>query len=73
MWGIGGLTFGLSMRYLGIAMGVAVALGFCAAFGTLVPPAFAGELGGLFSTRSGQVVMLVSILKMRENLGGALE
>ena len=58
MWGIGGLTFGLTMRYLGIALGVAVALGFCAAFGTLVPPAFAGELGGLFATRSGQVVML---------------
>ncbi|MES2922771.1 MAG: L-rhamnose/proton symporter RhaT [Verrucomicrobiota bacterium] len=58
MWGIGGLTFGLSMRYLGIALGVAVALGFCAAFGTLVPPAFEGKLGGLFATRSGQVVML---------------
>ena len=58
MWGIGGLTFGLTMRYLGIALGVAIALGFCAAFGTLVPPAFAGELGGLFATRSGQVVML---------------
>lgn len=58
MWGIGGLTFGLSVRYLGIALGVAVALGFCAAFGTLVPPAFSGELGGLFATRSGQMVML---------------
>src|SRR5688572_2450830 len=32
MWGIGGLTFGLTMRYLGIALGMAVALGFCAAF-----------------------------------------
>ena len=31
MWGIGGLTFGLTMRYLGIALGMAVALGFCAA------------------------------------------
>src|SRR4051794_32942893 len=43
IWGIGGLTFGLSMRYLGVALGFAVALGFCAAFGTLIPPIFKGE------------------------------
>ena len=38
MWGIGGLTFGLTMRYLGLSLGMGVALGYCAAFGTLVPP-----------------------------------
>jgi L-rhamnose-H+ transport protein len=38
MWGVGGLTFGLTMRYLGMSLGMAVALGFCAFFGTLVPP-----------------------------------
>src|SRR5262245_6195887 len=38
LWGIGGLTFGLSMRYLGLSLGYAVALGFCATFGTLIPP-----------------------------------
>ena len=43
LWGIGGLTFGLSIRYLGIAMGQSIALGFCAAFGTLIPPVVAGE------------------------------
>jgi L-rhamnose-H+ transport protein len=37
LWGIGGLTFGLSVRYLGMSLGYAVALGFCAAFGSLVP------------------------------------
>lgn len=58
MWGIGGLTFGLTMRYLGIALGMAVALGFCAAFGTLVPPIFAGEFGKILSTASGQMVLL---------------
>ena len=42
LWGIGGLTFGLTMRYLGIALGVAVALGYCAVFGTLMPPLFNG-------------------------------
>ncbi len=40
LWGIGGLTFGLSMRYLGVALGQSIALGFCAAFGTLIPPIF---------------------------------
>ena len=38
LWGVGGLTFGLSIRYLGVAMGQSIALGFCAAFGTLIPP-----------------------------------
>lgn len=40
MWGFGGLTFGLTMRYLGMSLGMGVALGYCAAFGTLVPPVF---------------------------------
>lgn len=40
MWGLGGLTFGLTMRYLGMSLGMGVALGFCAAFGTLIPPIF---------------------------------
>ena len=37
LWGVGGLTFGLSMRYLGVALGQSIALGTCAAFGTLFP------------------------------------
>lgn len=40
MWGLGGLTFGLSMRYLGMSLGMGVALGYTAAFGTLLPPIF---------------------------------
>jgi L-rhamnose-H+ transport protein len=40
MWGVGGLTFGLTMRYLGMSLGMGVALGYCAAFGTLLPPFF---------------------------------
>ena len=43
LWGIGGLTFGLSMRYLGIALGQSVSLGTCAAFGTLIPAVLAGD------------------------------
>jgi L-rhamnose-H+ transport protein len=40
LWGIGGLTFGLSMRYLGMSLGMSVALGFTSAFGALVPPIY---------------------------------
>ena len=40
LWGVGGLTFGLTMRYLGMSLGMGVALGYCAAFGTLLPPIF---------------------------------
>lgn len=42
LWGIGGLTFGLSMRYLGVALGQSISLGTCSAFGTLLPALFAG-------------------------------
>jgi L-rhamnose-H+ transport protein len=58
MWGIGGLTFGLSMRYLGLSLGMALSLGFCAVFGTLVPPLFHGQLAGMISTASGRIVIL---------------
>jgi L-rhamnose-H+ transport protein len=58
MWGVGGLTFGLTMRYLGIALGYAIALGLCAAFGTLMPPLFSGELAAMAHTISGQVILL---------------
>jgi L-rhamnose-H+ transport protein len=51
LWGFGGLTFGLSIRYLGIALGQSVALGLCAAFGTLIPPIVAGDK--MFSTAAG--------------------
>jgi L-rhamnose-H+ transport protein len=57
LWGIGGLTFGLTMRYLGIALGYAVALGMCAAFGTLVPPMFDGTLIKMFNDKPGLVTL----------------
>lgn len=43
LWGVGSLTFGLSMRYLGIALGQSLALGTCSAFGTLVPALLKGN------------------------------
>jgi L-rhamnose-H+ transport protein len=56
LWGFGGLTFGLSIRYLGIALGQSIALGLCAAFGTLIPPIVAGV--NLFSSTSGILTVI---------------
>ena len=58
LWGLGGLTFGLTMRYLGIALGMAVALGYCAAFGTLVPPIYHGNFHELLDNTPGLVILL---------------
>lgn len=58
LWGVGGLTFGLSMRYLGVALGQSIALGLCAGIGTLVPPLVNGQ--NLFSDRAG-ILMLIGV------------
>lgn len=62
LWGIGGLTFGLALRYLGMALGMAIALGLTAAFGTLIPPAFYGQLPSMMALLSGQVIILGVVL-----------
>ena len=50
-YGIGGLTFGLAIRYMGIALGQSLIFGLAAALGTLIPPIVAGE--NLLASRSG--------------------
>lgn len=57
LWGAGGLTFGLTMRYLGMSLGMALALGFCATFGTIMPPLVGGEFMGLITSASGLVTL----------------
>lgn len=69
LWGVGGLTFGLSMRYLGVALGQSIALGTCAALGTIMGPvllnAFFPELNAMesltFAVIMGVVITLVGI------------
>jgi L-rhamnose-H+ transport protein len=56
LWGIGGLTFGLSIRFLGVALGQSIALGLCAAFGTLIPPLVAGD--NLFTSAAGILTLI---------------
>ncbi len=69
LWGVGGLTFGLSMRYLGVALGQSIALGTCAGLGTIMGPVLLNiwfpELKPLesltFAVILGVVVTLIGI------------
>lgn len=62
LWGVGGLTFGLSMRYLGVALGQSIALGTCAGLGAILGPVFTGHASDLTSSVIiGVVVTLVGI------------
>ena len=62
LWGIGGLTFGLSMRYLGVALGQSIALGTCAGLGTILTPVFTGNVSDLtLPVIVGVVVTLAGI------------
>lgn len=62
LWGVGGLTFGLSMRYLGVALGQSIALGACSGLGAILGPVMTGHAGDLtFAVIFGVVVMLIGI------------
>lgn len=62
LWGVGGLTFGLSMRYLGVALGQSIALGTCAGLGTVLTPLLTGRVGDLTApVLIGVLVTLVGI------------
>jgi L-rhamnose-H+ transport protein len=57
LWGVGGLTFGLSMRYLGMSLGYSLALGCTAAFGTIIPPVYYRTFLQMLRQPSGLVTL----------------
>jgi len=63
IWGIGGLTYGLGVRYLGMSLGNSVILGFCSAFGALVPAIYYSIV---------PTVGKISFVHMISNPGGRL-
>ncbi|MCC6410625.1 MAG: L-rhamnose/proton symporter RhaT [Saprospiraceae bacterium] len=63
LWGIGGLTYGLGVRYLGMSLGNSVVLGFCSAFGALVPSVYYALV---------PVEGKTTIVEMAQNTGGQL-
>ncbi|NJX14309.1 L-rhamnose/proton symporter RhaT [Tamlana crocina] len=66
LWGVGGLSYGLGVRYLGMSLGNSVVLGFCSVFGALVPSIyynFNPEAGKttfteMLASSGGRVVLL---------------
>lgn len=60
-WGLGGLTWGLMIRYLGVGLGLAIGCGLVASVGTIVPKAIAGGLGDLLTPGAG-IASLVGII-----------
>lgn len=62
LWGVGGLTFGLSMRYLGVALGQSISLGTCAGLGTILAPVFTGQASSItWAVVIGVLVTLAGI------------
>lgn len=65
LWGVGGLSYGLGVRYLGMSLGNSVVLGFCAAFGAIVPSIYyninptEGKISftDMMATPGGQLVL----------------
>lgn len=66
LWGVGGLTFGLSMRYLGVALGQSISLGTCAGLGTILGPVllniFFPELNALQSLTAAVIIGVIVTL-----------
>ena len=65
LWGVGGMSFGLGIRYLGMSLGNSVVLGFCAAFGAIVPAIYYDfypvddkvSLSDMLAYSGGQIVL----------------
>ncbi|HWG22426.1 MAG TPA: L-rhamnose/proton symporter RhaT [Terracidiphilus sp.] len=57
MWGIGNVSYGLTMRHLGMSLGIGVAIGVVLVVGTLAPPLMHGQAAMLFETRGGLFTM----------------
>jgi len=57
LWGVGGITYGLTIRHLGLSLGIGMAIGLTLIVGTLLPPLVQGQAAMLFATRSGLISM----------------
>ena len=64
MWGVGGLTWGLMIRYLGVGLGLAIGCGLCSAAGTLIPPILSGNLQRLFGTAAANASLLGVVVSL---------
>jgi L-rhamnose-H+ transport protein len=58
MWGVGNVSYGLTMRYLGMSLGIGVAIGVTLVVGTLIPPIIHGQSSELVTTRGGLLTLV---------------
>ena len=58
MWGIGNINYGLTMRYLGMSMGIGIAIGITLIVGTLMTPIINGNFDVLINTEGGRMTLL---------------
>lgn len=70
MWGAGGLTWGLMIRYLGVGLGVAIGCGLCAAVGTLLPPLVQGDFQSLVAAPGGLQALIALLAGVAISLVG---
>jgi L-rhamnose-H+ transport protein len=66
LWGFGGLTWGLMIRYLGVGLGLAMGAGLTSAAGTLIPPMLKGSAAtaAMFHTPGGQVSVAAAAVSL---------
>jgi L-rhamnose-H+ transport protein len=57
MWGVGNVSYGLTMRYLGMSLGIGVAIGVVLVVGTLIPPIIDGQAAMMFETHRGLLTL----------------
>jgi L-rhamnose-H+ transport protein len=57
LWGLGGLAWGMAVRYIGIALGFSIATGFLSSLGTMVPIIAEGKLDATLATPSGRITI----------------
>jgi L-rhamnose-H+ transport protein len=72
MWGAGGLTWGLMIRYLGVGLGLAIGCGLCASFGTLLPPLLLGEFAVLAGKAGGMAALTATLIGVGVGLLGII-
>lgn len=58
MWGIGNINYGLTMRYLGMSLGIGIAIGVTLIIGTLMTPVLQGKAALLMGTPGGRMTLL---------------
>lgn len=64
LWGVGGLSWGLMIRYLGVGLGLAIGCGLCSATGTLIPPIVKGQAASLVADRAALVTLLSVLVSL---------